>query len=301
MTDLNNIPFLLEVVDRGSFSAAARALGVPPSLVSRKIARLEADVGARLFQRTTRSMSLTDAGDAFVSHARSGMNSFSLAHELLGTLVETPTGRVRLSAPSGIGAQLWAAVSAFLMRYPGIRVEMELTDRYVDLVADRIDVAIRSGPVGRIENLVGRRLADAPRLLFAAPSYLNQRGTPRSVGDLSRHACVVLGPRSDRVTWKLQVGKRVQHVVVDGRLAVNEATLAATCAADGWGVAFLPLAVCKPHLETGALTAVLPRASGGSLALWLVYPDRHLAAASRALVQFLGTEPWLTSGRTSTR
>ena len=290
MTDLNNIPLLLEVVDRGSFSAAARALGVPPSLVSRKIARLEADVGARLFQRTTRSMTLTDAGEAFFTHARSGMASFSQARERLGTLVATPTGRVRLSAPSGIGNALWAAVSKFLVRYPGISVEMELTDRYVDLIADRFDLAIRSGAVGRVENLVGRRLAESSRLLFAAPSYLKQHGMPRTVSDLARHACIILGPRSDRVTWKLHVGKRVEHVVVDGRLAVNEATLAATCAADGWGIAFLPLAVCKRHLESATLKPVLPKASGGPLALWLVYPDRHLAAASRALVEFLSTE-----------
>ena len=192
-TDLNNIRYLLQVVDSGSFSAAARLMGVPPSLVSRKVARLEEDVGARLFQRTTRSVALTDAGHAFMQHARAGMHSFLLAEELLGDLKGVPTGRVRLSAPAGASQALWATVSGFLRQYPDVTVEIEIADRYVDLVEERFDLAIRSGPTSRFGKLVGRRLVDAPRRLFASPQYLRSHGSPRSVDDLKKHACVILG------------------------------------------------------------------------------------------------------------
>ena len=179
-TDLNNVRYLLQVADSGSFSAAARVFGVPPSLVSRKVAQLEEDVGARLFQRTTRSVALTDAGHAFLQHARAGMDSFQLAHELLGDLSGSMTGRVRLSAPVGASEALWATVSRFLKLYPDVAVEIDIADRYVDLVEERFDLAIRSGPTSRFGKLVGRRLVYAPRRLFASPQYLESRGAPRA-------------------------------------------------------------------------------------------------------------------------
>ena len=287
VTDLNNVRYLLEVADSGSFSAAARRLGVPPSLVSRKVARLEEDVGARLFQRTTRSLTLTDAGQAFVGHARDGMQSFVLAHEQLGGLKGITSGRVRLSAPAGMADVLRPIISRFLVRHPEVRIELELSDRYVDLVEERFDLAIRSGPEHRSAGLIGRRLIDAPRSLFASSGYLKIHGTPRTVGDLENHACVILGPRTDRVTWSVYVGKRVQKVVVHGRVAVNEAQFAADCAAAGFGIAFLPVVVCMKHVSAGRLQRVLPRASGGEIGLWLVYPNRHLPAASRELAEFL--------------
>lgn len=289
-TDLNNIRYLLEVADGGSFSAAARSFGVPPSLVSRKIARLEEEVGARLFQRTTRSLKLTDAGNAFISYARAAMRALSLAHESLEDSKVALSGRIRLSAPAGLANALWETVSGFLMRHPGVRIELELADRYVDLVEERFDMAIRSGPESRAGKLIGRRLVDAPRWFFASPDYLKLHGRPRATSDLKNHTCVVLGARTDRVTWNVHIGKRTQHVIVDGRIAVNEARLAADCAADGFGVAFLPLAVCAKHVATGRLQRVLPRASGGDIGLWLVYPDRHLQAASRALAELLVNE-----------
>jgi DNA-binding transcriptional LysR family regulator len=289
-TDLNNIRYLLEAADSGSFSAAARLFGVPPSLVSRRIARLEREVGARLFQRTTRSLTLTDAGQAFLAHARTGMQSLTLAHESLADSQGELRGRVRLSAPVGAAHVIWATISRFLTRHPGVRIEMEFADRYVDLVEERFDLAIRSGSENRGDRLIGRRLLDTPRCLVASPDYLKSHGTPHSVSDLKNHACVVLGTRSDRVTWQIHIGKQIQNVIVQGSIAVNEATLAAECAADGFGVAFLPLVVCAKHLAAGRLMRVLPRASAGEIGLWLVYPNRHLAAASRALAEFLVKE-----------
>jgi len=151
---------------------------------------------------------------------------------------------------------------------PGVRIEMEFADRYVDLVEERFDLAIRSGPEGRADKLIGRRLLDAPRCLFASPDYLKSHGTPRTVSDLKNHMCVILGSRADRVTWQIHIGKRIQNVIVHGPIAVNEARLAAECAADGFGIAFLPQAICAKHVNAGRLKRVLPRVSAGEWVVW---------------------------------
>ena len=298
-TDLNNIRYLLEVADTGSFSAAARLFGVPPSLVSRRIAQLEKDVGARLFQRTTRSLSLTDAGRSFLTHARTGMHSLFLAHESVGTSQQNLHGRIRISVPVGAASIMWASISKFLTAHPGVRIEMEVEDRYVNLIEERFDMVIRAGAESRVHNLVGRRLLAAQRWLFASADYLRRRGMPQTVGDLTHHDCVILGTRAERVTWRIHVGKRIRNVVVQGRIAVNESKLATECVLAGFGIGFLPLAICAEHLQTGKLKRVLTNASAGNLALWLVYPNRHLPAASRALVQFLIKELPLSLPQTS--
>jgi DNA-binding transcriptional LysR family regulator len=149
------------------------------------------------------------------------------------------------------------------------------------------DMAVRAGAEKRGERLIGRRLLDAPRWLFASPRYLNARGTPRTVRDLKDHDCVILGARAERAAWKIYVGKRIQTVMVRGRVAVNEATLATECVVDGFGIGFLPRALCAKYVNAGTLKRVLPNASAGDSGLWLVYPDRHLPTPSRALVDFL--------------
>lgn len=289
MLDLNNVRYLLEAAESGSFSAAGRVFGVPPSLVSRRIARLEEEVGARLFQRTTRAMTLTDAGQMFLEHARAGMQSFDRAEALLAPPAGSIGGRIRLSAPVGMADALWPCVSRFLADHPDIRIEIDFADRIVDLVTERMDLAIRAS-ADRSDRLIGRRLVDAPRCLFASPSYLAAHGRPRTVAAVADHACVILGTSTDRVEWTIHVGRRRHRVLVGGRIAVNEARLAADCAADGLGIAFLPWAACRKHVAAGALTRVLPRANGGETSLWLVYPDRNLPPASRALAEFLVRE-----------
>ena len=220
-TDLNNLRYLIEVADSGSFSAAARLFAVPPSLVSRRIARLEVDLGARLFQRTTRSLALTDAGQAFLEHARTALQSIALAQEELVGMQGVLVGRVRVSAPAGLAEAMWAAVSKFLALHGGVRVELEFSDRYVDLVEGRFDLAVRSGPESRSDRLVGRRLSDAPRYLVASPAYLEAHGMPKTVKELKDHTAVILGPRSDRVTWVIHVGRHRQSVIVNGRVAAR--------------------------------------------------------------------------------
>jgi len=288
-TDLNNVRFFLEVVGAGSFSAAARTFALPPSAMSRRMARLEGDLGIRLLQRTTRSLQLTDAGQTYLVHARRALDALEAGQRALGELQEAPRGRVRLSAPSGFADALWPILSSFLSAYPAVRLELDLTDRLVDLVEERFDLAVRSThDTGSA--LIGRRFVSSPRQLFASPGYLETHGSPRTVKDLERHDCIVLGARTDRVTWKLEVGKSTRRVSLRARVAVNEARLAARCAASGLGIALLPRSLCRPFLASAELRQVLPRASGGETSVWLVYPDRRLPAAARALAEALARE-----------
>jgi DNA-binding transcriptional LysR family regulator len=284
-TDLNDVRFFLDVVATGSFSAAARAARLPPSSVSRRVARLEADLGARLMQRTTRSVRLTDAGRQYLEHAQRAFGELSVGQLRLGELQDAPRGRVRITAPSGFGEALGGLLPRFLGLHPEVRVEVELTERYVDLVTEGFDLAVRSSRATASE-LIGRRLIGAPRQLFASPSYLDARGTPRTLADLAKHDCVLLG-RTERATWTLTMGKTTRRVPVRGRVAVNEVRFAARCAAQGLGIALLPRTVCDLLVAAGSLRHVLPRADGGVTSLWIVYPDRRLPAAARALADFL--------------
>jgi DNA-binding transcriptional LysR family regulator len=287
--DLNNTRFLVEVVQAGSFSAAARAFQLPPSTVSRRIARLEEQLGARLFQRTTRSLQLTEAGRSYLEHARRALAELTAGQQAIGVLQETPRGRVRLAAPTGFGDLLGDLLSRFLVEFSDVRVDVELGARYVDIIEEDFDLALRASRDSS-STLVGRRLNGSPRQLFASPSYLERRGTPRSVTDLEHHDCVIAGARSDRVTWTLYVGTAMRRVTVRGRVAVNDPPLAARYASKGLGIAFLPRALCVPFIRSGELRQILPRVSGGESSLWLVYPDRRLPAAARALADFLTKE-----------
>lgn len=289
LPDLNNTRFLVEVVSAGSFSAAARVFGLPASTVSRRIARLEEELGARMFQRTTRSLQLTDVGRTYLQHARRALAELTAGQQAIGALQETPRGRVRLTAPTGFGETLANLLSRFLTAYPDVRVEVTLAERYVDLVEEGFDLAIRSTR-DTSSTLIGRRLVGSPRQLFASPSYLELHGVPRSVKDLEHHDCVIFGARSDRALWKIDVGRATRNVVVRGRIAVNEARLAARCAANGHGIVFLPRSLCAPYVHRDELRQVLPRASGGESWLWIVYPNRRLAAAPRTLVEYLARE-----------
>ena len=288
--DLNDIPYFVEAAENGSFSAAARMLGVPPSVVSRKIARLEGSTGVRLFQRTTRSLALTDAGQSFLDHAKAALESVARAQQSTREAAGAVVGRVRLSAAHGAASALRPVLSRFLERHPGVSVELVLADRYVDLVEERIDLAIRAGASSHAPTLIGRQITTAPRCFFASPGYLASHGRPRSVAELKDHACVIIGPRADRAIWRVRVGSRQHSVVVRGRIAVNEALVAADCTADGLGIGFLPSAVCTRHLDGGTLVRILPRATGAEAGLWLVYPDRRLPAVTRAMVDFLMAE-----------
>jgi DNA-binding transcriptional LysR family regulator len=286
MTDLNRVALFAAVVDAGGFSAAARRLGLPKASVSRGVARLEAELGARLLNRTTRRLELTAPGRVLYDAAAQGLARLEAAREEISAAQAEPSGTLRVTAPVDFGAQyLMAWIPEFLARWDKVRIELQLTDAFVDLLGARIDVAFRTGRLAD-SSLIARRLASTRRVLVASPSYLAANGTPEAVEDLARHACVVFGPSLDGAVWRLEGPDGRTDVRVSGRLAVDSAHAALAGAMAGLGIALLPKAVAGKALAAGRLKQVLA-AFGVEGGLYAVYPsNRHLSAALRAFLDF---------------
>lgn len=296
MVDLNHVALFARVVETGSFSTAARALGVPKSTISRQIAKLEADLGARLLHRTTRKLELTALGRRYYDEASEGLSRLAAATDHLSATQAVPSGTIRVAAPVEMGArQLMAVIPAFLQANPKVDVELVLADGIVDLVAERIDVAFRTGQLPS-SSLVARKLGPTRRVLVASPEYLRERGTPKRLADLREHDCVVFGPTVDKATWRLDGPDGRHEVRVHGRLAVDSARAALVAACAGVGIALLPEAVAADEIASGRLRQVLPRWAVEGGGLWLVYPsNRHPSSALRAFIAFyeatLGPRP----------
>ena len=287
MIDLNHVALFARVVEAGSFSGAARALGIPKATVSRKLASLEAELGARLLHRTTRKLELTALGRQFYEQANAGLSLLRAAEDQASATRSVPSGKLRVAAPIEMGTrQLMDALPEFLHAHPQVAVELMLHDGFVDLVAERIDVAFRTGRL-KSSSFVARKLAPTRRVLLASPSYLRARGTPTRLPDLATHDCIVFGASLDNATWRLDGPRGRSDVQVRGRVAVDSARAALRGALIGLGIALLPAALARDELEDGRLQQVLTRYGVDGGGLYLVYPsNRHPSAALRAFVDF---------------
>lgn len=270
-------------VEARSISRAARELGVPRPTVGRRLARLEERLGVRLLRRTTRSMALTDAGEAFYTRARAALAAVRDAELSVRRSDDAVRGMLRVSMPpraSGGFAEMIAALSA---RHPDLRLEVDFSARHVDLIAEGYDVAVRAGaslPPG----LVARKLHRSRQVVVAAPSYLKSRGTPKRVTELAGHDCVVGFERGEHpVThWPLTRGGRVR---VEPVLATNAIELLLAAALQGRGLVMLPVLVAFDDLSAGRLVPVLPERLGGEVQVAVVYPDREFVSpALRAFI-----------------
>jgi DNA-binding transcriptional LysR family regulator len=251
MIDLNDIVVFTRVVETGSFTAAARLLATPKTTVSRRVAALEREVGVRLLQRTTRSLSLTDAGRSYYEQTSQALRSLEEANLRLSEARSEPLGTIRISAPVGFGAYfLNATVVDFLAMYPKTKVELRLTDERLNLVEDGIDLAFRTG-VLEDSTLIARKLGATHRLFCASPGYLARRGAPKLPADLARHDCVIAGSSVASINWVLDGPNGHETVTVAGRFAANEmqSVVAATLA--GFGIAQLPHGVAKALIDEG--------------------------------------------------
>ena len=239
MDSVAGMRILVRVVDSGSFSAAARQLGVAPSSVSRQINDLEEDLGARLFARTTRKLSLTEAGHLFYERASSIINDVDEARLALSQL-GSPSGILRVTVPSGIGRELVAtAVPAFLDKYPAIRIVLSMTDRLEDLVEAGIDVAIR---VGRQQDssLKARKICDSKRVASASPAYLKSVDTPKTPEDLVNHNCITWRDHPGYNTWAFRGPDGVSKVRVSGSFFAKNADAIVAATVAGLGISLLP-------------------------------------------------------------
>jgi DNA-binding transcriptional LysR family regulator len=290
---LADVEALLRVVDEGSLTNAAVVLGTTPSVLSRSIARLEARLGAQLLRRTTRSQSLTDAGRLYVDETRQAFALVEKAEQAIcgRTPREELTGRVRLSVPTSYGhCRLAPMLATFAGRHPRVQVELNITNRNVDLAAEGYDLAIRSGPLPD-SSMVARTLEEGRLILVASPGYARGAGALDTFADLQRQRCIAfVRPSTGRVIpWLLRVdGKDVDWVPPPAITVSDDVMGLVTLAVQGMGVATCPELMAAERIAAGQLVQVLPALGGRTRAFSLVYaPHRGLSPAARALIDLL--------------
>lgn len=291
MVDLNDLRVFGTVASALNFSAAARSLGMPKSSVSRSVARLEANLGTRLLQRTTREVALTESGTALRDRCVDILSRVDETVGYVGTLsAGGPKGLLRVSTGIGFGINVLSELlPQFLERYADVAVSLELTSRPVDLVAESIDVAIRLGPMPDSQ-LVARRLGAMQRYLCAAPLYLERRGAPRTLEDLHSHDIVEMpgvDGRPRRWTFSNSSGE-TRSIEAQPRVSVNDALTIHRLVANGAGLGCLSGYLCTPDIEVGRLVRLFPKWALPAVEVSIVFPsNRELSATVRAFVDFL--------------
>lgn len=283
--DLSDVVAFARVVEAGSFTGASRVANLPKSALSRRVARLEEALGVRLLQRTTRTLSLTDAGSAYYERASSGLAQLKEARDLAAEQTQEPAGIVRITCPVDIGeGPLTALLTEFVRRYPKIHVEVDATPRLVDLVGEGYDLAIRAGRL-RDSSLVARKVGETPTVLLASPEYLTRRGRPKKLADLAKHDCVLFRSSKGESTWKLIGPKGEESVSVRGPLSGSDFAFIRSVAQKGAGIALLPVPSAMQDIHTGVLEWILPKYRGPANPVHLVYPSARFVPQRVAVLR----------------
>lgn len=289
MDRLQAITAFVAVVEHGSFARAAERLDQSVSAVSRHVAELEQHLDARLLNRTTRRLSLTEAGRTFHERAVQLLADLEEAEQAAGGGGATPRGTLKLTCPITYGARVLAPlIAAFVALHAEVRIDIELSDRTVDLVDEGFDLAVRIGAI-RSPLLVARRLTSTTLVCCASPAYLARRGTPRTPDDLSRHDCLTYEFSPSRFQWPFRAASGEERVVrVGGPLHSNNGRMLIALAAAGAGIACEPDFIVAPEIDAGRLVPILTDWTLPSGPISAVYPSRrHLSAKVRAFVDFL--------------
>lgn len=304
MDQATEMVIFVRAVEGGSFSAAARSLELTPSAVSKQIRRLEDRLGVRLFNRTTRRIRLTEAGRAYYERCARIIGEIREAEEAVTSLSHSPRGTLRVCATVAFGrVEVLPLINHFLLRYPELGMEVDLTDRPVDLVEEGLDVAIQWREQMDDPSLIARRLAVNRRIICAAPDYLRRHGTPASPEDLQHHNCLTLNEVSQFNDWEFEDAERGRRILhVRGSFRANTADALYEAARAGVGLARLSTWLVASDIRSGALMAVLPEYRHEQSAYYVVYPHRrHLSPKVRAFVDFLVEQftpvpPWERDG-----
>lgn len=302
MDRLTEMQAFAHVVDHGGFTEAARKMGLSKSAVSKHVTALEARLAVRLLNRTTRRVSPTEIGLAYYDRVRGVLSDAAEADDMVTAMQALPKGALRISVPVSFGVkQVSRAVAAFLCRYPEVDVHMVLDDRFVELVAEGFDLAIR---IGVLEDsaLKARKLAEARRLLVASPGYLARMGTPATLDDLNRHHLLHYSNLATGNFWRLRSASgEARQIRVGGRLTANNGESLMRAAAAGLGIAMLPDFIIGHAVRSGELVEVLPGRGDDPLGIYALYPEgRFTQPKLRAFVDFLaehfrgmGGDGWL--------
>ncbi|EOF9299584.1 LysR family transcriptional regulator [Enterobacter bugandensis] len=291
---LGDVEVFITVVEHGSFTAAAVALSTTPSVLSRAVSRLEVRLGRQLLQRTTRRVGLTEAGRIYLEQARSAFSLLDEAERDGRGQEGDLTGRVRISVPTTFGHYcLPPLLARFSRQYPRVKVELNITNRNVDLIAEGFDLAIRLGQMPD-SGFVARKLQDAALLLVASPAYLKRMGMPQTLDELHQHTCLpFIMPRTGRIApWVFRVGERDVDWLPASTIETSDDVLGVVSLAEcGMGICQSYEFIVRERIQRGQLVEVLPQLRGRSRPFSLIYaPHRRQSAATRAMIDLLTTE-----------
>lgn len=289
MDRLTEMEAFVRVVDHGGFTEAARKMGLSKSAVSKHVSALEARLSVRLLNRTTRRVNPTELGLAYYDRARTVLGDAAEADSMVTSMQATPNGSLRISVPVSFGInQVAGAVAQFLRAYPQVDVHMVLDDRYIALVAEGYDLAIRVGDLAD-SSLKARKLTEVARVLVASPGYLEQAGTPRVIDDLNAHQLLHYSYLSTGNFWRLRgPSGEERHIRVGGRLTANNGDSLLKAAEAGIGIALLPAFILREAVTAGRLVEVLPGRGQDRIGIHAVYPEgRFTQPKVRAFIDFM--------------
>jgi DNA-binding transcriptional LysR family regulator len=292
MQDLNDMLYFAEVAERGSFAAAGRALGLPKSRLSRRVAELETQLGVRLLQRTTRKLSLTDIGEVYLRHCKAMRNEALAAGDAVAQLQSEPRGTVRIACPVTLAqTAIGQLVPLYLAAHPQVKIDMRVTNRVIDLVEEGIDIALRVRlTLEDSGSLVIKQLGETDALLLGSPAQIRRQGTPDSPEALSRLDTVAMGSADGKSTWNL-IGPDRQEVVVkhEPRYIADDLQTLKLAILAGTGIGFLPKELARAELQAQLLVPVLPGWTLCPARVHAVFPSRRgQMPAVRSFLDFLG-------------
>lgn len=290
MRDLNDLSFFAAVVANGGFSAASRALALPKSRISRRVAALEQQLGVRLVERSTRRFNVTEVGQDVYRHARAALAEAEAIEDVASRLQAEPQGLVRIGCPQGAARMVAAELPRFLRRYPRLRVQVIVTNRHVDLIEEGVDVAIRvREQLDKDADLQVKIIGRTRSMLVASPALLDDLGRPATPADIASYPTITQTERPGLERWTLLDAEGHQAVVShDPRLSAGELSILRQAAIDGMGIAYLPEFACRDPLIEGRLERVLPTWGGPERIVHLVFTSRRgLLPGVRAAIDFL--------------
>ncbi|KPH01886.1 LysR family transcriptional regulator [Pseudomonas sp. RIT-PI-q] len=289
MSQTLDLSFFYLLANKGSLAATARELGVTPPAVSKRLTALEARLGIRLVNRTTRSMSLTSEGELYFSHAARILTQIDEVEQLMSNSRATPKGLIRVNASLGFGRRyIGPALAAFYAQYPEVEIQLEISDHPLDLATHGFDLGIRFGTLPDAA-FHARKIASNRRLLCASPLYLEKHGVPRRLADLQHHNCIFLRQNETPYgVWSFTNGGRTQNIKVRGALGCNDGEVALNWALEGYGILLRAEWDIARYVRSGRLRLVLEDQTPTRADVYAVYPQQlHLSARVRSLIDFL--------------
>ncbi|WP_417500400.1 LysR family transcriptional regulator [Methylophaga sp.] len=274
-----------------SFNEAAEELGISPSALSRRISQLEDSLGCRLFQRTTRKVSLTEAGSVYLRFINEALSTIADGQAAVSNFTHEPSGHLRVTLPNLYGQRRIAPkLSMFMLQYPKLTLELSFSDRYVDMVAEGFDLGIRIG-ILKDSSLIARKLSENNRILCASPDFIKKYGLPKSPDELSEYACLQFRHGEERNSWHLKSKAESKEVQIRPAVIADNAEAVRRLALSGVGICLLAEFLVEDDLKSGSLERILTDWSGTESSIWLVYPSlRFVPFKTKVLINFLSKE-----------